>query len=95
MAGRARTTRVLKVRFKAFKECPHRFHSLRQSGVNSRLMVRAAGAPAILYGAEAIGMASTMLQAARAAVAGAADGAEDLGAATRAAVAAVIPRFRG
>jgi len=69
--GRRRRTQTQQQRFSDFKSCRHRIKSLRNAGVNSLQMIRAAGPPAILYGAETIGVADTTLNSMRSAIAAA------------------------
>ena len=66
---RRRSTYTIKVRQWAFTKTIGRYHSLRQSGVNVRQMVRAAGPPAMLYGVETIGLSDSSLQVTRSRVA--------------------------
>ena len=67
--GRRRASKVLDCRTKNFKRRIARFHVLRRSRVNTAAMARAAGAPAVSYGADITGMGDTTLHAARSAVA--------------------------
>lgn len=67
--GRRRRTQTQQDRFSSFTSCRHRLQSLRKCGVNSLQMVRAAGPPAFLYGAETIGVSDTTLNNMRTAVA--------------------------
>ena len=70
--GRRRSTRTFKVRLHQFSKTIHRFHALRDVGVNTKQMVRAAGPPAILYGCETLGVSDSALQVTRSRVAAAA-----------------------
>ena len=70
--GRRRSTRTLRVRMQTFSKSAKRFHLLRKAGVNTRLMVRAAGTPALMYGIEVMGAADSTLQVVRSKVAAAA-----------------------
>jgi hypothetical protein len=64
-AGNRRSVKVLKVRLKTFKERTPRIQLLRRYGVNSSQIVRAMGAPGMLYGIDIVGASCTHLQKVR------------------------------
>ena len=67
--SRQRRTQSQQQRCANYRSCKHRIKSLRQAGVNSLQMVRAAGPPAFLYGVETIGVSDSTLSTMRSAVA--------------------------
>jgi len=67
--SRQRRTQSQQQRFANYRSCKHRLRSLRQAGVNSLQMVRAAGPPAFLYGVETIGVSDSTLTNMRSSVA--------------------------
>ena len=72
VAGRTRSTTVLRSRLKAFREKIPRIQKLRSAGVNVKQITAAVGVPAFYYGAHCSGIADTHLEASRRAVAKAA-----------------------
>eukprot|EP00973_Karenia_brevis_P005481 746499-Karenia_brevis.AAC.1 len=62
VGGRRRTTYVMRVRRHNFTKTVGKLHVLRRAGVNTRQMVRAAGTPALMYGAEVAGLSDSALQ---------------------------------
>ncbi len=72
VGGRRRTTVTFLQRVQTFSEARPKLQSLRQSGVNSVQMVRAAGTPAIMYGCEVMGLSDSALHLARSRIASAA-----------------------
>ena len=70
--GRRRSTVVAAQRQQDFTDLIPRFQAFRRLGVNSRQMVRATGAPAVLYGCDVMGVCDSVLHTARTRVAAAA-----------------------
>jgi len=69
--GRRRAIQASIVRVRKFAAKVKRIHAVRKVGGNVRLMVRAAGTPAVTYGVEVMGMSDSHLQSARVAIASA------------------------
>ena len=72
VGGRRRTTQVAQRRLSEFSQVVPRFQAMRRLGANAKLMVRAVGPPAILYGCEVMGICDTSLHNMRTKVAAAA-----------------------
>ena len=70
--GRRRSTRVFKLRLKQAKGRVHRFWRLRRTGLPVAQMARTAITPAVMYGADIMGLADTALAQARSTVVAAA-----------------------
>jgi len=69
--GRRRTTAPQRIRVRQFTKKALKIKRLRRLGVNTRHIVRAAGTPSITYGWDVMGVADTVLRAARSSIAGA------------------------
>ena len=63
---------MFQARLRKFCECKSPFQALQKTGVNFKLMVRAAGPPAVMYGCETNGVSDTALAHARATIVAAA-----------------------
>ena len=63
--GRRRSVKTLKVRLKAFSDRTPRIHALRMQKIDTTQIVRAMGAPVMLYGIDIMGASNTHLQTVR------------------------------
>lgn len=63
--GMRRSAKVLKTRLKAFKQKVGRIHAMRKQHINTLQLVRAMGAPGMLYGIDVVGASDTHLHAVR------------------------------
>jgi hypothetical protein len=65
VAGRRRSTAILRGRLQSFKKKIPRIQRLRAAGINVRQITSAVGVPAFFYGAQCSGVSDTHLEAAR------------------------------